>query len=173
MVTAMKFKDLPEKQIFTWWGSDHLHTGVKLGERQAFCFDLLCLVDIHANKDVKEPDRIDETLQYKVGHDGRGFLCSPISGGKVLARRIILLTGEIMEERFLKPPVSIKKTGGEQENLSQVYITLEIFERKFKDLETAYRMVKMILNDNLELETSDNKIMLTGDDPRRLIGQLQ
>lgn len=132
-----------------------------MGERQAFCFDLMELIDISANKNVKEPEKIDETLEYKVGRDGRGFLCSPMSGGKVLARRILLLTGEIMYEDNFKQPVSTAKTGGEGEYFEQVYIIMDLFEKKLGELSTLAETVKMMLDQNVSVRTSDNKIMLT------------
>jgi hypothetical protein len=53
----MKFKDLDIGHLFTWWEHDHHLTGVKVSNFQAFCFNSLLLVGVHANKDVKEPDR--------------------------------------------------------------------------------------------------------------------
>lgn len=126
----MKFKDLDIGHLFTWWEHDRHLTGVKVSNFQAFCFGSLQLVGVHANKDVKEPEPISETLDYKVGHDGRGFLCSPISGGKVLARRVLVLSGEIMHEEQFKKPVSTRKTGGEQEYFEQVYIMWNLLEKK-------------------------------------------
>lgn len=157
----MKFKDLNKKQIFTWWGHDHLHTGVALGDGRAFCFDTLELVSIHANKDVKEREKFDETLQYKVGHDGRGFLCSALPGGKVLARSILLLKGEIMEKRFLKDPVSPEKPGGKPNGVDEVYITLFLLEKKIDDLGNILKLVRTAIDENLSPLLSDNGIMST------------
>lgn len=156
-----KFKDIDNAQVFTWFRDGRNLTGVKVAGNQAFCLNDLRLHDVHANTTVKEPEPVPETLAYKVGHDGRAFLCSPIPGGKWLARCIILLTGEIMDGRNFKQVESPRKTGGEAGNLDEVYITLSVFERKFKDLETAFRMVQMILADKLSADISDNKIMLS------------
>jgi hypothetical protein len=157
----MKFKDLEIGKLFTWWDHDQHLTGVKASNFQAFSFGSLLLVGVHANKDVKEPEPLDETLQYKVGHDGRGFLCSPISGGKVLAQRILLLTGEIMSEEQFKKSVSTRNTGGDGEYFEQVYIMWELLEKKLHDLNTLAQTVKMLLEDGVESGASDNNIMLT------------
>lgn len=156
----MKFKDLDEKILFTWWERDQHHTGVKIGGCRVFCFDTMTFLDVHANKDVKELDNFDETLQYKVGRDGRGYLCSSMDGGKVLARRIILIGSEIMNEETLKT-VSHRKDGGEQTYFEQVYIMWNLLEKKLHDLNTLAQTVRMLLDDNVESETSDNKIMST------------
>jgi hypothetical protein len=168
----MKFKNLTEKQIFTWWDLDKNLTGVKLGQRQAFCFDLLNIVDVHANKDVKEPEKLDETLQYKVGRNGQPFLCSPMSGGQVLARRIILIGGEIMHAEDFKTATA-PQTGRDEELNTQVNIILNLWDKKIDELKTLRDTLKMMIEAGLSVGSSDNRIMSTGDDPRRLIGQSQ
>lgn len=157
----MKFKDVENAYIFTWFRDGRNLTGVKVNNFQAFCFNSLLLVGVHANQTVKEPEPVPETLEYKVGHDGRAFLCSPIPGGKWLARCIILLTGEIMNERDFKKAETPRKAGEESVNMTQVYIMLNLFEKKLLDLETAFRMVKMMLEDGLSVDALDNKVMVT------------
>lgn len=160
----MKFKDIEQTQVFTWFRDGRNLTGVKVGDRQAFCFNDLCLHDLHANQTVKEPEPVPESLSYKVGHDGRAFLCSPIPGGKWIARCILLLTVEIMHERDFKTVESPRKAGEDSVNMKQVYIMLNLFEKKLLDLETAFRMVKMMLEDGLSDALLDNDIMSTYDE---------
>lgn len=167
----MKFKDFPDGNFFTWWEGSQHRTGIKIG-KQAFCLSRRERVDIHANKDVKSLERIPEDLELKFGHDGQAFLCSPVNDGNILARRIILTGGEIMHEDQLKT-VSHRNGGGEQADLSDVYITLEMLGKKIKDLETLFQVVKMAIEDRLSVGSSNNRIMSTGDDPRRWIGQLE
>lgn len=159
----MKFKDLENRHIFTWWADGRNLTGVKVGDRQVFCFNDLLLHDIHANQAIKEPDPVPETLSYKVGHDGRSFLCSPIPGGKWLARCIILLTGEIMRTEDFQKVESPRKTGGEQENVNQVYIMYKRLEKKLNELEKLAAVVGVMLEEELSQSSSDNKIMLPSD----------
>lgn len=172
MATTMKYRDLAEKQIFTWWDRDYHHIGVKIGDRQAFCLDRLEVVDVHYNKDVKELDKIDETLQYKVGRNGHGYLCSPMQGGKVLARRVLLVGGEIMRKDDLKDGKQAS-AGEHPENAEQVYIMYQLALKKLSELEKVLSVVGIMIADGLSVGSSDNRIMSTGDDPRRLIGQLQ
>lgn len=168
----MKFKDLDCAQIFTWFRDGRNLTGVKVGNRQVFCFNDLVIHDIHANQTVKEPEPVPEDLSYKVGHDGRSFLCSPIPGGKMLARCVLMLTGEIMDKRDFKTSASPRKAGESQLTSTQVYIMLNLFEKKLADLETAFRMVKMTIEDGLSVETLDNDIMSTDLTPKRFLSQV-
>jgi hypothetical protein len=156
----MKFSGLDIGHLFTWWDLDKNLTGVKLGNRQAFCFDLLCLVDVHANKDVKEPEKLNETLQYKVGRNGQPFLCSPMSGGKVLSRRIILIGGEIMNEADLKTATA-PQAEGDEELKRQVDIILNLWDKKIDDLKTLRDTLKMMIEAGLSVGSSDNRIMST------------
>lgn len=156
----MKFKDLDEKTIFTWWGSDHLHTGVKIGGDRVFCFDTLEIISIHANKDVKEPEPVSEDVILKFGHSGQAFLCSPLPGGKMFARRVLLIGGEIMHDNDLKS-VSAPKAGEEQKDMSEVYITLFLLDKKIDDLGNVLKLVKTAISENLDMNTLDNRIMST------------
>ena len=156
----MKFKDLDIGRIFTWWDREHILTGVKATNFQAFCFNSLLLVGIHANKDVKEPEPIPEDVILKFGHTGQAFLCSTLPAGKMFARRVLLIGGEIMHEEDLKA-AQTPRTGEEQIDLNEVYITLEIFERRYKALETAFKMLKTMIEEKYESPTSDNRIMST------------
>jgi hypothetical protein len=155
----MKFKDLDEKTIFTWWGSDHLHTGVKIGDGRAFCFDTLEIIAIHANRDVKEPEPIPEDVILKFGRTGQAFLCSPLPGGKMLARRVLLIGGEIMNEENLKA-AQTPHTGGEKTDENEVYIMWKMAEKKLADLEKLMSVVGMMLEEGLSQSTSDNDLML-------------
>lgn len=170
----MKFKDLPSGEIFTYWEHDKHHTAIKIGERgtaereRAVCLESGEIVDVHHNKDVKELDKIDETLEYKVGRDGQAFLCSPMTEGKMLAHRVILIGSEIMNEKDLKT-VSRRKDGGERNADLEVYIMMQTLERKIKELETLFAGVKMLLQENLSLDSSDNRIMSTMKEAKRLL----
>lgn len=117
----MTFSELQEKQCFTWWDVEHHRTGVKVGDRQAFCFDTLCLVNIPSNKTVKDVEGIPADVQLFLGRNGQAYLGTPTADGKVLARRIILIGGEIMDRLDVKkpkPPV----TGEGAEHWCQLYL---------------------------------------------------
>lgn len=161
----MKFKDLREKTIFTWWEHDALLLGVKTGTGQAFCWNDYETHALHANKDVKEPEPITEDLILKFGRTGQAFLCSPIPGGKWLARCILLTTGGIMRDDQFKPPVSTPKTGETPENAEQVYIMWKLLTKKLQELDTLAQGVEMLLEDGLSVGLSDNKIMSTVNGP--------
>jgi hypothetical protein len=169
----MKFKDAQEKIIFTWFRDGRNLTGVKVGERQVFCFNDLTLHDLHANLTIKEPDPVPETLSYKVGHDGRSFLCSPIPGGKWLARCIILLTGEIMRTEDFKKVEDTQKTGGKELSGTQVYIMWKKTEKKLAELEKLVAVVGMLLEEGLSTDTSDNDFMSTDITPIRFLSQIE
>lgn len=156
----MKFNALDIGIFFTWWEADKHLTGIKTGERQAFCLNTREFMTIHHNKDVKDVETIPEDLELKFGRNGQAFLCSPVSEGNTLARRIIMIGGEIMHDNDLKTG-SLRSNGGEQADLSDVYITLEMLGKKIKDLETVFQVVKIAIEDRLSVGSSDNRIMST------------
>ncbi|RPJ18705.1 MAG: hypothetical protein EHM30_00035 [Desulfobacteraceae bacterium] len=156
----MKFNILDIGNFFTWWESSQHLTGIKTGERQAFCLNTREFVAIHHNKDVKEVEKIPEDLELKFGRDGQAFLCSPANDGKVLARRVLLVGGEIMHETDLKT-VSHRKDGGEPENAEQVYIMYQLALKKLAELEKVLSVVGIMISDGLSVGSSDNRIMST------------
>ena len=48
----MKFREIKEKQTFTWWETERFLTGVKISKGQAFCTTTNEVVNIHGNKNV-------------------------------------------------------------------------------------------------------------------------
>lgn len=90
----MKFNALDIGVFFTWWDTDKHLTGIKTGERQAFCLNSREFVAIHHNKDVKGLEGIPEDLELKFGRDGQAYLCSPTNDGNLLARRVLVIGGE-------------------------------------------------------------------------------
>lgn len=162
----MKFKDLLAGQIFTYWELDRHRTAIKIGERgtsqreRAVCLDSGELLDIHHNKDVKSLERIPEDLDLKFGRDGQAFLCSPVNDGKMLARRVLLIGGEIMHESDLKT-VTAPKAGGDEELRSQVNIILNLWDKKIDELKTLRDTLKMMIEAGLSASLSDKEIMLT------------
>jgi hypothetical protein len=158
----MKFKDLPSGEIFTYWGTEQHHTGIKTGERQAYCFRLGDFVNIPPNKIVGLVERIPEDLTLKFGHEGQAYLCKPMAEGKNFAYRILLIGGEIMEEKDLKP----SKVGGEGRDFTEVYITINLLKKRMESLENALRTVKTAIEESLSFDPSDNKIMSTSNAKR-------
>lgn len=153
----MILNDLAKGKFFTWWESDGLHTGIKLEDRQVFCIDRMESVKVHANKkiDALGPPAPDLVLRF--GHDGQAFLCSPLPEGKLVCRRVILMKGEIMHEEDLKPA----NTGGEARDLTEVYITILLLEKKIESLGNVLRLVKTAIDENLSPDLSHKKIMST------------
>jgi hypothetical protein len=162
----MKFKDLASGEIFTFWELDKHHTAIKIGERgtcereRAVCLDSGEIVDVHHNKDVKSIERIPEDLELKFRRNGQAFLCSPVNDGNVLARRVILIGGEIMHEKDLRTATA-PQAGGDEELKSQVNIILNLWGKKLKELETLGETLRMMIETNLSEDVSNNRIMST------------
>jgi len=87
-------------------------------------------------------------------------LCSPVNDGNVLARRVILIGGEIMHEKDLRTATA-PQAGGDEELKSQVNIILNLWGKKLKELETLGETLRMMIETNLSEDVSNNRIMST------------
>jgi len=87
-------------------------------------------------------------------------LCSPVNDGNVLARRVILIGGEIMHEKDLKTATT-PQTGGDEELKSQVNIILNLWDKKIDEFKTLRDTLKMMIEAGLSVGSSNNRIMST------------
>lgn len=154
----MKFRELENGKIFTWYDDNKHYIGLKIGG-EAIRLSDYSPVKIHANKKVSEPEQIPEDVLVKFGRNGQIYLVTPYSSETVYARRVIVVATEIMHKESFSP----RKIGARGGKEQQVYITLDLLEKKIRDLETLARMVKMLIETNMSVGSSDNEIMLTSN----------
>lgn len=154
----MQFRDLEPGKIFTWWEDNHLRVGIKI-ENQALRLSDNVLIKIHANKKVFPPESLPEDVTLKFGRNGQVYIVSPYSGVNVVARRVIVIDTEILHKENFPPRI----IGGKAPKTDQVYITLDLLDKKIRDLETLGRMVRVLLETHLSAGSSDNEIMLTSN----------
>lgn len=152
----MKYKDLDNGKIFTWYADNKHFFGVKIGG-EAIRLSDMAPVSIHANRKVREPEQLPEDVLVKFGRNGAVYLITPYSSETVYARRVIVVATEIMHKESFSP----RKIGGSGGKEQQVYITLDLLEKKIRDLETLARMVKVLIETNMSVGSSNNEIMLT------------
>ena len=132
-----------------------MSVGIKI-ENQALRLSDNTLIKLHANKKIFPPESLPEDVALKFGRNGQVYLVSPYSGVNVVARRVLVIATEILHKDTFPPRI----IGGKDPKRDQVYITLDLLEKKIRDMETLVRMVKVILETNLSAGLSDNEIML-------------
>lgn len=151
----MKFKDLVKGQIFTYWDLEKNVIAIKIGEEAIRLSDGQT-VKVHHSKNVHLPESVPEDAQLVFGRNGQAYLISPFSAETVNARRVLVVTTEIMHKQSFSP----RKIGGDSATQKQVDIMLSKLVEKLQDLESLTRVVQMIRHENMSAESSDKNIML-------------
>lgn len=134
-------------------------TALKIGEGETILLPEGQKIYIHPNKEVKECEPVPEDVSVRFGHTHEVFLCSPIAGGRVVARRVIVVDTKVMFEKELKAV----KSGGKQGDLAQVYIMLSGFEKYIQRMTLLAQTMKAVIEDGLTDTHSDNEFMSTSE----------
>lgn len=141
----MKFKDIHIGGKLSYYDLSARYHGMKIDDHHVIILSTGEIKALHKNKEIGPPEPIMN--DSKVGiYRGKVVLLESLDNKRFHMKHILVSASEIVRRE------DIKVMSAEPKDLNELYIILGIVEKKFNELETLIKTLKMLV----EKATEDN-----------------